>query len=203
MARRTRCHAGPFRVPFWAVLAAALGSACQLFVDIPEEATDGGTGASAGSTSTGGASGGQVGATAGSTGSSGSGTGATSAGGTGGNENECPPLFGPNPCDCDRDGHLAETCEGGDDCDDLDADVFTGQEGYFTAPRKQDGYDYNCDGDDEHQFDEITCLPVSCDTSAEGFVGTVPDCGDPGTWGSCSNDALCSQPTGSKTQGCR
>ncbi len=139
-----------------------------------------GAGASAGDGGVGGASG-----NAGS-------AGAASTGGNGGSVCVNPP------CDCDGDGYDKLGCvqDGGtpDDCDDTDPDAFPGQLGWFHEMRNDGaGFDYNCDGQEEREFSEITCGGLSnllCLQQAVGFHQPAQPCGQPGSYGQCKWQGL-------------
>ncbi len=99
--------------------------------------------------------------------------------------------------DHDDDG---VTLEAGD-CDDGDPDVHPGQRSYFTTPRADGSYDYDCSGADEP---ERTASSSGCDVSFRPFecrLGTpgwrsspAPACGDGGMWVDACNgsyDSTC------------
>ena len=128
---------------------------------------DGGTGGDAMSTVSGG------------DGGSGASGGATSSGGSGGCAEEC---------DCDGDDALSEVCAG-DDCDDHNDRVFPEQVLYFDVSAGTIGFDYNCDDRSEQEFgDAIDCAGLSlveCDEAEQGFLDSLPTCGNSGPWGTC------------------
>ncbi|HEX6766516.1 MAG TPA: hypothetical protein VF103_13580 [Polyangiaceae bacterium] len=133
-----------------------------------------------GGTATGGRSSGGAGGTAsGGTSGSAAGTGAASGGGRGG-----------APVDCDRDDDnfqgAGATC-GATDCDDGDSDAHPGQQGFFVDPRASGGYDYDCNGRSERQFETgLDCgLLAVASCSGEGFAGSPPVCGAQGAWIRC------------------
>jgi hypothetical protein len=101
-------------------------------------------------------------------------------------------------CDADHDQHLAEGKCGGDDCDDSDANVFTGQAEYFDERQARVDYDYDCSGaPEQEQLEPIVCpgVPVgACPTTQMGFLQTLPPCGEPGVWGTCEKrELLCDE----------
>jgi hypothetical protein len=165
-----------------------------------------GTGGSTSAGGVGGASGGVGGASGGVGGSSGGVGGASGGvGGSGGSG-------GALDCDQDDDGSFAssEAC-GGNDCDDLDADVHPGQSSFFTEPNRDGGYDYDCNGVEEPEVSnalDCSLLSISnCD--AQGYTSPLPACGDPGAWIRCAPtlptlSVLClATDQGSRTMGCR
>ena len=44
-------------------------------------------------------------------------------------------------------------------------------------------YDWNCDGAETQRYRSLASC--TCGTYREGWVGTVPGCGQTGTWGRC------------------
>ena len=171
-------------------------SGCALIVDLPEPASEqasggvtgaGGTSPGSGGVASGGtAAGGGAGAGGSSmttdAGGTGAGGGATS---TGGQNGGCPI-----PCDCDRDGYISEagSCNG-DDCDDNDDRVHPEQIEYFgeRSDNVAVGFDFNCDGmhtQDPSLARVIGCLLTLCDMG-EGYIGSLPACGESGQWGQC------------------
>jgi hypothetical protein len=152
----------------WLLLLGIFGSSCSLVVGKLPPAEDG-------SAAGGAPAGGEPGNMAG------SGTSGTS--GTG--------------CDADHDGHEAEGTCGGDDCDDTDANVFAKQTEYFKTRQENVGFDYNCDGKlEQEQSAPVICMGVNltnCPTG-EGFLGSLPSCGETGRWGTCLKGTLtCSE----------
>ncbi|MGK3960540.1 hypothetical protein WMF38_46720 [Sorangium sp. So ce118] len=145
---------------------------------------DGGGGA--GSTASAGGDGGA--ATASSTASAGGDGGATasssassSASGSGGG--------GPVDCDADDDGYRSKACEGGTDCNDDNPLVHPGQPSTFygTPITTEGGFDYDCSGAEEKEFQAVNCsnlLPL-CGAASNVFQTDVP-CGRRASFGSCS-----------------
>jgi hypothetical protein len=144
-----------------------------------------------------------VGAGGSSAGSGGSGAGRGGAGGAG--------AGGTLGCDADHDGALSKAAAcGGDDCDDGDSSARPGQEGYFTSASATVGFDYDCDGHGEPQFQAIDCATQPLvDCAGEGFSGTPPACGEEGPWIECAPAVaplplLCvPQDKGTRRQACR
>ena len=105
------------------------------------------------------------------------------------------PSAGTSSAECDADGdkHAAEGACGGDDCDDNDADVFAGQTKYFDKPRANGDYDYNCkDGPQREYTEPVVCsgLVVGACPTQIGFLGSLPECGQMGPWGTCSKKSM-------------
>jgi hypothetical protein len=148
----------------------------------------GGTATSGGASGSGGITG-----SGGVTGSGGKATGGTNA--TGG----ALGTGGAACCDCDGDHQLAAGVRcGGTDCDDDDANVFSGQTLYFTVPAKHGGFDYNCANGPERDpalnvtVDCSAVLGLGCDPGTGFFSSTkvAPVCGTSGGWGTCAKPAL-------------
>jgi hypothetical protein len=193
-----RRHSLAFLAIAWPVLSAA----CELIVeDLPDPVQEGAGGtATAGKGGGGGldagidsgglggsAGGGNAGDTGGNAGTSGD-TGTSGTAGTGGSG--CL-----DPCDCDGDSDRAESCAGGADCDDRDPAVRSTQTDFFATPSLRLGFDYNCDGRSEPQHVLIDCglLGLSNCEQPEGYLGTLPPCGEPGRWGGCKWNLLCGE----------
>lgn len=145
-------------------------AACSLVIgDLPEGVDSAGSGAAGGSGS------------AGSGGSTAAGAGGTSA---------CAKA-----CDCDDDGALAKggTC-GGDDCDDTDARAHPNQADFFDTPAPTAGFDFDCNGSTlPSETKPLDCgvgVALCPPATQQGFVGTLPACGQAGDWGFCSNDNI-------------
>ena len=125
----------------------------------------------------------------------------------------------PGLVDADADGTSAVL-----DCDDADPDTFPGQTAWFTSPRADGSYDYDCDGIEEFEYPDLSSWPgvVTCPAtggdvytvgwldnaagpcSPSGVVG-VCDCGDAGEYvvpgGGCPTGSLGTAPA--NQQGCR
>lgn len=103
---------------------------------------------------------------------------------------------GCDPCDCDGDGALNDGCHSGGgpaDCDDTDPDAKPGQTKYFTEANPVVGFDYNCANGIEREYDDpLSCpaLLADCMEDVQGYIDTVPECGEPGTWGHCDNNGI-------------
>lgn len=125
---------------------------------------------------------------------------------------------GPDACcDCDDDKHRSETCPNGikgDDCDDYNAGIFTGQDfvssPWDTSSPHTPAGDWNCDGTTTKQYPYNVSCGLVGDCSAQGFSGN-PDCGASGQYVYCKGTglpvgALCTEDTTkreTRTQGCR
>jgi hypothetical protein len=137
------------------VLALGLAPGCSLLLDLPEPAEEGSTQAATSSGAGGGSSGGSS----------------------------------TTSCDADSDSRKSEGPCGGDDCADNDPDVFPDQTKFFAARNKAGTFDYDCSGDPELEHPDATqCsrLPLSeCEAVADGFLDSVPACGETGQWGGC------------------
>lgn len=105
------------------------------------------------------------------------------------------PDASPGCVDGDGDGALKSiepgaACEPAD-CDDDDELVFPGQTGAFTVPKASGDFDYNCDGVEQKLAD--TTLGGGCHQEifgpceGTGWLGSVPECGEPGTWHKCES----------------
>ena len=136
----------------------------------------------------GGASG--AGGTSGGGGASGSGGASGAGGASGGGGGAC--LKGP--CDCDGDDFVSAFCSQGDDCDDSDPVAHPGQTAWFDVKRKDgQGFDYNCDGNEDREFSELACGGLSnllCSQQADGFHKPAPPCGESGSFGKCKWSGL-------------
>ncbi len=89
------------------------------------------------------------------------------------------------PCLCAPNGNYRATRGG--DCFDGSNQVFPGQPLYFTSPRIDGSWDYNCDstGDPQYPSAAQTCqvTPTTCATSASaGWRDGVPACGAAAPW---------------------
>ena len=89
------------------------------------------------------------------------------------------------PCLCGPNGNYRATRGG--DCFDGSNQVFPSQPLYFTSPRIDGSWDYNCDstGDPQYPSAAQTCqvTPTTCATSASaGWRDGVPACGTAAPW---------------------
>lgn len=98
----------------------------------------------------------------------------------------------------------------GDDCDDEDPRAFGGQTAFFSSPRKNGSFDFDCDGKSTRESEEIgqarcqfsgtTCIGGSTKNYWQGF--NLPECGQEASWvKSCS--ASCVADVEVRKQGCR
>ncbi len=148
----------------WAVFAfVASAPACALIIDLPEGHDKSAAGGAGGS------------------------SGDSAAGGGGG---VCK-----TPCDCDEDGVKSVACAG-TDCADDDANVKPGQIIHFidASSNPSIGFDFDCSGAAEREHDTpVKCLGlalVACDTKTQGFLETLPPCGQSGDWGTCKKGTV-------------
>jgi hypothetical protein len=102
-------------------------------------------------------------------------------------------------CWCDS-GYAPYTGLDTSDCYDRNEDAHPDQTDFFSAPRGDGSYDYNCDNAEEKELTGRTtgCSwdfePFACSIDAEGWVGSEPSCGSSGTYvEDCdgSYDAVC------------
>jgi len=92
----------------------------------------------------------------------------------------------PSQCLC---GPTAEyTALQAGDCYDFNYDAKPGQTNWFAVQRGDASFDYDCNGSEE-RYDETladyACPGIDanfCDMVQDGWQGSVPDCGQTGTW---------------------
>jgi len=92
------------------------------------------------------------------------------------------------------------------DCDDATSPAHPGQASFFTLPRAGGGFDYNCNGVEEKQFDEIaTVCSIINECSSFGWVSVAPDCGQAGTFRTCQQLTFntCKTTNTTQVQACR
>lgn len=111
-----------------------------------------------------------------------------------------------DPCDADCDGHLRAdpvACPGGDDCCDVDADVFPGQTGWFKVNNACNNFDFDCSGKEEQRIGQGSkctgCNFLDC-CNTPGFENTPPACGVSGPTTGCK--AFCQETDTSEYQQC-
>jgi hypothetical protein len=92
------------------------------------------------------------------------------------------------------------------DCDDADSRVFPGQTLYFTTPRSDATFDYDCNGGSQAEFR----LEFLCASGDPCFIGTIgwqppiPTCGEAGVLvTNCVGSFDCSLLSSARIQGCR
>lgn len=90
------------------------------------------------------------------------------------------------------------------DCDDVNKDAHPGQSGWFTTPRADGSYDYDCDGASLPQYVAAQCtvsnVAAGTCSGPAGFSGSPwPACGKYGTFITCDQEAC----TSSAGQGCQ
>ncbi|XYH94202.1 hypothetical protein ACMHYB_41150 [Sorangium sp. So ce1128] len=151
-------------------------------------------GGAAGSSAGGGGGGGAAGSSAG--GGGGAASSSASAGGDGGAASSSASSSssgsgggGPVDCDADDDGYRSKACEGGNDCNDDNPMVHPGQPSMFygTPIAPGGGFDYDCSGEEEREFQAVNCsniLPL-CGAASNVFQADVP-CGSRTSFGSCN-----------------
>jgi len=133
--------------------------------------------------------------------------------------NGCETAAAPRYADEDGDGLGASTPTTGcpkpgvtyvdnhDDCDDTSALVRPGQTAFFTRPRADGTFDYDCNGEDEARVTkaytgECVCGAAGC-SLGEGWIGAVPGCGETGTWARSPGGASCTPIAEQRGQACR
>lgn len=127
---------------------------------------------------------------------------------TGGSTGSIPTGGTGGACDGDGDGHEAMGACGGDDCDDTNKLIYPGQPIFYTTPNDK-GFDWDCDGlitRDPKSDKTVTCALGGCDTSTQGYYGSVPGCGEAANWGTCKSAfPLCLQDVleKDKPMGCK
>lgn len=114
-------------------------------------------------------------------------------------------------------GSAATTCVGwdlpprtavrGGDCDDANANVFPGQTAYFTTPRANGSYDYDCDVLETQRTysDCSSCVADATNTFCQSSCAASPvaACGVTGSHQTCSAVLPCSLAPSSLVQPCR
>ena len=95
--------------------------------------------------------------------------------------------------DVDNDGDVYTENE--DDCDDTNAEAFPGQPLYFDIPYDGLNWDYNCSSLFELEYPNL----ANSETQEEGWVGTVPSCGETGNYAIYIGSQ---QMIGPRTQNC-
>lgn len=102
------------------------------------------------------------------------------------------------------------------DCCDSDANAKPGQSAWFTTLDKCGSWDYDCDGGVEYEYSGTGCNTISsgcpyCSYGTNVWSGSVPSCGNPGTWvtnctstsTACSpGSSYCTASGSSRTQAC-
>jgi hypothetical protein len=63
------------------------------------------------------------------------------------------------------------------DCDDSNSNVFPGQPNWFSTPRANGSFDYNCDGRADLRWGAFGCGGSAPCNGTDGFAGMVPNCG--------------------------
>jgi len=113
------------------------------------------------------------------------------------------------------DGKLSKTaCDGTlsgyvgnkGDCNESDPDAHPGQLEFFDQPTSgTQSFDFDCDGKETGEYpDLVDCRKEPPDCVGEGWEGSVPACGQIGTFVPCDKGSCNPAPQGSpKTQRCR
>ena len=73
------------------------------------------------------------------------------------------------------------------DCDDADADVFLGQTKFFDKASLHLGFDYDCSGGVDRDFNVIDCGGLAltgCANKPDGYLQATP-CGQKADFGGC------------------
>ena len=76
------------------------------------------------------------------------------------------------------------------DCYDYSTDVHPGQTNWFTDPRGDNSFDYDCDGVEEQQYPDHADYDCDCDwlvwctcnLYTQSWASSTPACGDDGNW---------------------
>lgn len=178
-------------------VTAAIASCSFPSYEIIVTGTAGSTGGASATSSSGSAGGGGEGSasTTGSTSSGAGGSGgsaSTSSASSTGTGVVC--MGDGGACDCDDDKSIAATCEMGTDCNDNNPLVHPGQKTFFKdkiAGTTSD-YDYDCNGKEDYEITfVIDCSNgLNCNTTAVGWKGAVPACGQSGQFGTCKVTGL-------------
>lgn len=97
------------------------------------------------------------------------------------------------------------------DCCDTDEDAYPGQTAFFAPRNDCGGWDYNCDGTEEYQYDSVyvgctgcsggVCTGAPADCMDRGWSFRVPDCNESGSLSSCT--CTMSSGGGTRPQQCR
>ena len=102
------------------------------------------------------------------------------------------PAGGPTECWCEPTAPFTAPNSPPYDCDDNNANAFPGQTQWFTSPRANGTYDYNCNGSEERRWTQIsTCYfsNFSCSGNPGWDSGGIPHCGSSAVWSDqCSFD---------------
>lgn len=108
-----------------------------------------------------------------------------------------------NRCCNDLDNDNYTDCDG--DCNDNNASVHPEQTKFFSTPY-QGGYDYNCDGKEQPQFDtQAQCTFNLNSCSGDGWSGVPPACGQIGSYVHCErigSSDKCREEITMKIQAC-
>ncbi len=101
---------------------------------------------------------------------------------------DAKPDTGTGPvsaCDADGDGFKSIAC-GGNDCCDLDPEVYPRANAPWYGGADRCGYDdYDCDGTVFLRYGKISCTIFNGVCEGEGYLNT-PVCGNQATWEACT-----------------
>jgi hypothetical protein len=102
-----------------------------------------------------------------------------------GDENADPSVF----CEQLQEGYVENAL----DCDDANSNVWPGAVDWFTTPRNNGSYDYNCDDEETHRYNGITTgcsnSNAQCSVAQPGWEGIQPQCGQSGNYlNDCNED---------------
>jgi hypothetical protein len=113
----------------------------------------------------------------------------------------CPAGCQNAQCCNDADQDTYSDCDG--DCNESDPLVNPGQTVYQTQA-SNGSFDYNCDNQVDPEYpDPVNCVFTGAGCSGSGWVGTPPNCGDPGSFALCiKQTGSCIQQLESRQQGC-
>lgn len=94
----------------------------------------------------------------------------------------------------------------GDDCYDQSFYARPGQTAFFSQDRGDGSYDYDCNGTSDLRasgtHDYCLCSDLGCSID-EGWIVTVPACGDTGTWARARGGFSCEPIPEQRAQACR
>ena len=108
-------------------------------------------------------------------------------------------MAGATQCWCDS-GSYPYTGTTASDCYDSNANARPGQTAWFNAHRGDGSFDYDCSGSQEKQYNGVSggcgwdLVYISCEVNGAGWNGSVPSCGNSGTYindCSASYDPIC------------
>lgn len=91
------------------------------------------------------------------------------------------------------------------DCDDADSRAHPGQQSFFdTESTGKKSFDFNCDGKTEQELGAlVACAKVPPSCAGDGWVGSVPACGQSGDYAPCEKGSCNQGATTTRKQACR